>query len=242
MPPTLVFGDAKELRLDTVWDPRPSSLSPAETMFLFDWDDTLLCSEWLCRTKGFSLKTQLPPTQEMMDICEKLSAVVIHLLTRAKELGQVMIITNAMEGWVERSCAIFMPSLLPLLATIHIVSAQARYRPRSPLPHTWKELTFRDELMWRVLARTHGGRMNIISIGDGQAEQEAIRSFGRSNVAEGATTKSIKLMDKPDPDALIRQLEAITDTLDPLVRFPETLDLQIGLLDIPTPITTRGPE
>lgn len=241
MPPTLVFGDAKDLRLETIWTPKPSTLLPRDTIFLFDWDDTLLCSTWLCQTNGFNPESPTPPTLEMLNACDKLSTAVVALLTRATELGQVMIITNATDGWVEQSCAAFMPTVLPLLTTIYIVSARSRYKHMTSDANEWKEMTFRDELMWRVLVRAKGGRYNIISIGDGIPEQEAIRSFNRSCIASGATTKSIKLIEMPEPDKLIRQLELIVENVESLVLFPEGLDLQIGLLDLPEPVTARGP-
>jgi hypothetical protein len=38
-----------------------------------------------------------------------------------------MIITNAAEGWVEFSANRFMPSVVPCLEKVKIVSARARY-------------------------------------------------------------------------------------------------------------------
>jgi len=41
--------------------------------------------------------------------------------------GKTFIITNAAEGWVEYSAERYMPSLLPVLEKITIISARTRY-------------------------------------------------------------------------------------------------------------------
>ena len=234
MPPTLVIGDAVDFTPETRWSPKPSDdFSTEGTLLIFDWDDTLLCTGWL-RSRGYSLKDNMPPTQEMLDACEKLAKVAWDLLTSAIQLGRVIIITNAMNQWVEKSCALFMPRLLPIISGIPIISAQARYRHFSHLPVVWKEKAFFDEVVVRIALRPHDGRFNVISIGDGIPEQEAMRSFSRAGyyLAVDTLTKSIKLMDCPDPDILISQLEHVTASLDSLALHSESFDLKIGIMDI----------
>ena len=234
MPPTLVIGDAVDFTPENRWSPKPSNdFSREGTLLIFDWDDTLLCTGWL-RSRGYILKDGVPPTQEILDVCEKLAKVAWDLLTTAVQLGRVMIITNAMGQWVERSCALFMPRLLPIILGLPIVSAQARYRHLSTIPVVWKEKTFFDELMVRMALQSQGDRFNVISIGDGIPEQEAMRSFSRAGyyLSVDTLTKSIKLMDCPDPYILISQLEHVTASLDSLALHSESVDLKIGIMDI----------
>lgn len=57
--------------------------------------------------------------------------------------GKTYIITNAAEGWVEFSCKKFMPTVVPILSKINIISARARYESKYPtdVPQ-WKIHTF----------------------------------------------------------------------------------------------------
>jgi hypothetical protein len=57
--------------------------------------------------------------------------------------GKTFIITNAAEGWVEYSAERYMPSLLPVLEKITIISARTRYEPHFPNDFTkWKLYAF----------------------------------------------------------------------------------------------------
>eukprot|EP00356_Strombidium_inclinatum_P012786 CAMPEP_0170493988 /NCGR_PEP_ID=MMETSP0208-20121228/14378_1 /TAXON_ID=197538 /ORGANISM="Strombidium inclinatum, Strain S3" /LENGTH=70 /DNA_ID=CAMNT_0010769973 /DNA_START=1112 /DNA_END=1324 /DNA_ORIENTATION=- len=55
---------------------------------------------------------------------EKIAKVVLENSVR---YGHTFIITNAGDGWVQFSAKRFMPSLLPVLKEITIISARANY-------------------------------------------------------------------------------------------------------------------
>lgn len=50
----------------------------------------------------------------------------------AVNYGKTFIITNAAEGWVEYSAQRYLPSLVPILEKIPIISARSRYQPHFP--------------------------------------------------------------------------------------------------------------
>jgi len=54
------------------------------------------------------------------------------MLNLAVSYGKTFIITNAAEGWVQFSAAKFMPSIVPILDKITIISARTKYEPRFP--------------------------------------------------------------------------------------------------------------
>lgn len=67
-------------------------------VFIFDWDDTILCTTYL---SSFQFLDIGPDTKSVL---EKLDECSYRLLDRAKEKGQkIFIITNAAKGWVEYS-------------------------------------------------------------------------------------------------------------------------------------------
>lgn len=212
-----------------------------ETTIVFDWDDTLLSSWWLA-ARGFRSKNTASLTQEMLDGCIELSSATASVLQKAKELGNVIIITNACEGWVETSCRIFMAAVLPILAGIPIISAQAKYKDRSPLPLMWKHYAFVEQ-MKEAFARDPCVKRNIISVGDGVAEMEAMRSMKLFYAGiHGSQTfiKNIKLLEKSDPRSLIVQLEKIGSELWAVTQQEGHLELLISP-DSPAPAPAPTP-
>lgn len=76
------------------------------------------------------------PVQQLLHTIQH---AVYKLLRLAASLGEVVIITNSQQGWVEHSCKAFFPSLLEHLEGMPIVSARTSYEhlyPDNPL--CWK--------------------------------------------------------------------------------------------------------
>lgn len=206
-----------------------SHFTKEETTFVFDWDDTLLSSYWLT-TKGFRTTKLAPITREMIDGCIDLSNAAASILEKAKSLGNVIIITNSSEGWVQLSCKMFMPNVLPILEGIPIISAQEKYKKQTSQPVMWKHHTFVDQ-MKESFVREPGLKRNIISIGDGPPELEAMRSirlfYSYMHGCDKTFTKCIKLIEKSSPEDLINQLEKITNGLEYLTQQSINMDLMI---------------
>jgi hypothetical protein len=66
-------------------------------VFIYDWDDTLLCTSFLTALDF----TGLPP--DSLELIRRLDAAVSKLLELSSSRGEVYIITNATKGWVEYS-------------------------------------------------------------------------------------------------------------------------------------------
>lgn len=77
---------------------RNSSLS---SVFIFDWDDTLLCTSYLSALHFVDL------TPEIKQVLTRLDEMVIKLLELTLQRGEVFIITNATEGWVQYSSKLY---------------------------------------------------------------------------------------------------------------------------------------
>lgn len=67
-----------------------------------------------------------------------------RLLTKSKANGQVLIITNAAEGWVELSAQRFMPKTAKVLRKdIEIISARTKFEKLFPREYQeWKTRAF----------------------------------------------------------------------------------------------------
>ena len=107
---------------------------------------------------------------------------------------------------------------------IDVVSAR-KYQKAYTSSIDWKRATFRDELHKDYLR-------NILSIGDGIPEQEAMRSLA---CPVGVLTKIVKLLPEPKMEILIAQLENVIYTLPDLLNSAQNLDLKTGIVDIPVP-------
>lgn len=205
-----------DLDVDIEWS--PTTFTHDETVFVFDWDDTLLCTSWLNQ-----MGSDKVVTQEMTDRCTELSTTVKKVLAHARLLGRVVIITNSQKGWVEDSCSNFMPELMANIESIPIIYAQER-NSKHASPILWKQLTFIDELKG-----VFNEAKNIISIGDGEAEQEAMRSITRifMSLGQNVVTKSVKLIERSTPPRLIQQLNAVHAVLLSLTYHSITADMRM---------------
>ena len=79
------------------------------TIFIYDWDDTLLCTSYLTPCGLFNDEFELTKKDK-----EKLSNIefyVLKILNFSILKGETFIITNASPGWVEYSCKKFYPEI-----------------------------------------------------------------------------------------------------------------------------------
>mmetsp|Transcript_95505 Transcript_95505/g.270196 ORF Transcript_95505/g.270196 Transcript_95505/m.270196 type:complete len:295 (+) Transcript_95505:97-981(+) len=172
---------------------------PNDTLIIFDWDDTLLCSSAINMQQWSQLQ---------LDV---LCRTVETTLRAAMELGEVMIVTNGVDWWVEDSCRRFLPGLLPLLGRLHVKSARHDYEPLYPGdPFAWKRETFKDILKPRPRAT------NLVVIGDSFSEIHAAHGALHCMV-HGSLVKTVKFKEAPSANELIGQLRRVSQEMGGLV-------------------------
>jgi len=205
-----------------------AAFSFAETFFVFDYDDTILPSTWINR-QGLRLDARSSPTTEQMALLGEVAALTAKTLRLARQRGTVIFITNGERGWIELSCQKFMPTLAPLLESVKMVSARTTYEgPSAPSPVDWKVCAFEDEL-----AHHFGGdglldptkRKNVLSLGDGNAEREAVLTTTRE--LPNCFPKSLKFVERPDISQILKQHELILNNFDSIVDRVGNMDLRI---------------
>lgn len=208
-----------------------------KTVIFIDWDDTLLCSSFLSG-RGLQLDSEIPESDAINRDLKELEICVSQLLHSAKKFGEVHVVTNAEEGWVELSAKKFIPGVLHALRGIKVLSARSTYEQRDPSPLKWKYWAFQDKLQQHFPVDHEGVYKNIISFGDSFVEREAVRlvTRGFSNVS----TKSVKFHEKPSMEQLRRQLELITNCFQYIHSHDGDLDLQLTITktDSETPMDT----
>merc|ERR1719468_597898 len=182
---------------------------PHETIIIFDWDDTLMCSSAINAN-------QLLPHQ-----AAQLEAVLEQVLTGSMRLGETCIVTNADELWVLESTRRFCPRLLPLLSQINVVSARRKYEHSYPGDvFAWKRETFREVLAKRKGAAQVSGStassLNLIVLGDSPAEMEAAQT-STIGAMYPLMIKQVKFKEIPTVDELVEQLQIVAQELGSIV-------------------------
>lgn len=96
------------------------------------------------------------------------------MLNLSIKYGKTFIITNAAEGWVQFSAQKFMPSIVPILDKITVISARARYECHFPGEVTkWKLNAFLEtqkDLDEAMIT-------NLIALGDSMMEMDAAHNL-----------------------------------------------------------------
>jgi len=199
------------------------------TLTIFDWDDTLFPTSWMVQQR--LLSAGITPSSEQEIQLQRVADCTRNALQTALAVGKVVIVTNAVHGWAETSCARFMPSVVSLLNTVEIVSAQSKYDGFAHTPSEWKELAFAHEVGTFCRSTGDGQQQhNILSVGDAMYEVEALKAVtkGMSN----GYGKSVKLMERPTIQQLIEQHELLSLSFLDIVDHVGDLDVETDLNDL----------
>lgn len=201
---------SKSLLSTSVFHPEQSAPKKRthNSIILFDWDDTLLCSSYLMKHSFFENEqnVQNKISDSHKEKIAKLEFQVLRVLTIALTYGDVYIITNASQGWVEYSANKFFPSITKLLSQITIISARTLYGEQYP----------EDSRMWKIstfskVAEIYDKNIvtNIICMGDSYLEMEAAQKM--SSLFKEVFLKTVKFREDPKPEQIIKQLSLVSE-------------------------------
>jgi len=196
----------------------------AETLIIFDWDDTLFPTSWMQSRRLFDAKATL--SNEDVAQLEQMAERARMTLQLALQIGKVVIVTNAQHGWIQMSCTKFMPSLVSLLKTMDIVSARSTYEESVAEVSEWKRLAFEHEADLFYGSGHSGQQRNIVSVGDSLHELLALKSLTKG--VPNCYLKSIKLLEAPSIEQLIEQHEVLVASLPDVAARNGDLDVEIG--------------
>jgi len=204
----------RKLAYSKVWVPQARRVPKHQTVTIFDWDDTLLCTSWLRRAGDVEDGT--PEADHIRAIAGQAKC----LLETAAAAGHTYIITNAMSGWVEYSAARWAPELLSSLRKVKVISARDRYEAAFPDDvGQWKIEAFL-EVQWRL---GYTPITNLVALGDAYYEMEAARIMGEQ--FEEGLVKTVKLRPEPCPKELLQQLELISKNLPRILQSAKSLKM-----------------
>ena len=190
------------------------------SLIIFDWDDTLLCTTFLTKNGVYDENIKL--TEKDKEKIAKLEFSVLRLLTLATEKCDVFIITNAGQGWVEYSCEKYYPSVVKILKKINIFSARGEYEKLFP----------NDSRMWKIQSFLNMQKFfnsnlvtNIICLGDSLFEIEAGHILASKFTQ--AFIKTVKFRESPKPEELNKQLTLVADQFDGIYKAIKNLTIRV---------------
>jgi|Transcript_46516 hypothetical protein len=197
------------------------------TLIIFDWDDTLFPTSWTF-TKGL-LDDSAMPSEKNSELFLKLAVTIERVLKSASQLGKVVIVTNAQQGWVEMCCSKLLPSLLSVLRSVDIVSARFCHEQESDDPTEWKRLEFLKQV--ELIHGSNNQHLNLISVGDSSHERQALVSACAS--VQSSSGKSLKFAECPTIERLLDQLDLVNTSIVDVAEHNGHLDIEIGSDDSP---------
>lgn len=202
-----------------VWTPSHKEKTH-NSIIIFDWDDTLLCTSFLSPNGLFNENMVL--TEKEKEKIVKLEGCVFKLLSIAIEKGDVYIITNAEPGWVEYSAQRFYPCIIPILTKIKIVSARGEFEFKYP----------GDSRMWKIQAflktrKSFNSKLitNIICLGDSVFEMEAGHTLATQFTQ--AVFKTVKFREYPKLEELQKQLSLVAMQFNSIYVSPKNLSIKV---------------
>uniref|UniRef100_A0A7S1KZA1 Acid phosphatase n=1 Tax=Alexandrium catenella TaxID=2925 RepID=A0A7S1KZA1_ALECA len=199
----------------------PRQAPTIATLFILDWDDTIMPTTWLHSAGLLADPASVNRHWGQLSVVADAAA---RTLSTLKQLGQIVIVTNAEEGWVQQSTVLFMPGLMMLLLGVQVISARTLYGQRIPnAPLEWKRLAFESIIGSFRKRLSPGQQANVVSVGDLVAEQAALRSATR-DVPE-CWGKSMKLQEHPHLGQLVHEHQLLQSGIRWVVAQPRDLDL-----------------
>ena len=191
------------------------------TIFIFDWDDTLFFTTHLNPSKNTNFYYESQREKKLMNTIEY---YIAEILKKALDKGIVLIITNSSDGWVNACSKFYYPNLLPILEKINIISARELYQDEYPNdPVTWKIKTFNDLKQKFNFEKCLVS--NIICIGDDNSEILAAKKLGEG--FKNCLVKTIKFREKPNLTDLIKQIILINEQIMRVYNYPKSLTIHV---------------
>lgn len=214
----------RKLSQQKIWVPRSDRPPQHQCVIIFDWDDTILCTSYL------NMKPESASSPTVQKHLLSISSTASLLIETAMKFGQTFIITNAMKGWVEYSATKYIPSLLPTLKKIRVISARSEHENKYPgLYHEWKIQAFlavQKEMSSHIIT-------NLVSLGDSTIEMDAVHVMG--NEFAQALIKTVKFRETPTPEELAKQLELVSQKFEKILLNARSLKISLERKWVPSP-------
>jgi len=236
-----------------------------QTVLVLDWDDTLFPTTWLCGKPWFRAwiaNKGHPDEMEQADktLLTELDKAVQSFIVTASCLGHICCVTLARRPWQARTMETFYPRLTETWQRLGLKVRYAKeercvepsslnmMRGLNSYSETSMEQMLQQErkyvkqkmkAMQRFLKEFYmeGSWKNVVSIGDGLAERQALKELGlkhmnpvsrKSGVQKEFRIKTIQMVSNPSCEQLVEQMQVLTSWLPSLVCLDRDFDVDFN--------------
>ena len=177
--------------------------SKKETIFILDWDDTLMCTSFI------SLKNQNLSREEKNTLLQ-LGKIVSSFLSHCKEHGKIIILTNSSENWVKTTSKGNLGINDLYEKDIKIISTRDKYLKNGIDKKKWKEIAL-DEIFSKYKNEVE----NIICASDSIKDINVFKEFMEKHKEINVST--IKFKRKPNPSIMIKEIKYLIEYIDKII-------------------------
>jgi len=232
------------------------------SVILFDWDDTLLPTAFLQemvlpKLPASAKETGLPPDSQHFETLAAHACMLRAILTIARTVAQVAIVTLAVRPWVTTSSDRWLPGLnitdllrrlgIPVYYSRENVkrrdACQAQVEEGVDIFTVAKRATMMKCLrkLYGKRSLTQAARMNVMSIGDSLAEKEALKevlwaSCESQRDPQGKIItplcKTVKFVYQPSASLLGDELQLVAMWLRRMALHSEDFDVSMDSEDL----------
>ena len=190
-------------------------------IFIFDWDDTLLCTSVLSPNGYFDEDIEVP--QSKIEKIEKIEKLVKKILLKAINKGDTYVISNSELDWINYSCQRFFPSIFELFKKIKVISARDLYEEEYPYKYEiWKRKAFNEIIKNYELNLP----TNLMIFGDSIEDMEA--GYDLISKFPNGFLKAIKFMEYPLISDLIKQLSVVLEKFEIFYSYGKNFTFNVG--------------
>ena len=178
---------------------KPSKSTKKETLFILDWDDTLMCTSFI------SLKSSAL-SEEEKNIVGILGITVSKFLEECSKYGNIIIMTNSSQEWMIKTAKNYLKLNPKIFENIKVISTRDKYLKKGIEKKRWKEIAL-EELISKFGHKIE----NLICATDSKNDIEVFSNISKGNHEINIST--IKFKSKPSPLIMIKEIEYLKKSL-----------------------------
>ena len=177
--------------------------SKKETVFVLDWDDTLMCTSFIfSRTQGL--------TNEEKNIINNLGKIVNIFLEECIKYGKIIIMTNSTEKWMKKTAENYLKIKKNLIEQIKIISTRDKFEKKRIESKQWKQITLEEILL------KYGDKIeNLICGSDSERDIDVFKNISKKY--KDINISTIKFKIKPTPLIMIKEIEYLNKKLNDII-------------------------
>ncbi|MCQ2817842.1 MAG: HAD family hydrolase [archaeon] len=187
-----------------------SEITQSGNIIIFDWDDTLMSTYFVQKRKSLN--------QENLKKVKKLGQKVSKVLSKAKDLGTVYIVSNSSNQWISYSSSELLGLDQSVFKNIFILPLKDCPEINKFKKEDWKTKVF------ELLENDFKNYKNVIFIGD--SEEDIKYSQSLNEKYENINSASVKFISRPlFPDVLEKEIDFLYSNLETYLNNRIKIDL-----------------